>query len=97
MWGGQISMSLYYDQPAKLPNQHKRTPAAPIYVFQDGRCLCFTCNLAGETLEVLSDGVVLYTSIIGEDGIVEIPASITGEVELRLVRGNATYHAFVEL
>ena len=70
---------------------------SPIFAEQDGGFFTFNTCLSGETIEVLSDGVVLYTSIIGEDGIVEIPASITGEVELRLVRGNAIYHAFVEL
>lgn len=43
-----------------------------------------------------SDGL-LYTSMIGENDKVIVPNSITGEVELRLNRGDLVYSAIVEL
>lgn len=85
----------YRGGDALTPNS--RVPAAPIYVNQDNHTFIFCSNLAGEVIEVMGDGGLLYTSIIGEDGKVVIPDSITGEVELRLYRGNHGYSAIIEL
>lgn len=74
-----------------------RVPAAPIYVNQDDHTFIFSSNLAGEIIEVMGKDGLLYTSIIGENGKVVVPNSITGEVELRLNRGDLVYSAIVEL
>ena len=39
----------------------------------------------------------LYTTVVGEDGIVVVPEFISGEVELRLYRGSLVYQVTVEL
>ena len=90
----QVIMS-YRAGDAYTPNP--RVPAAPIYVNQDNHTFIFSSNLAGEVIEVMGDDGLLYTSIIGENGKVVIPDSITGEVELRLYRGNHGYSATVDL
>lgn len=74
-----------------------RVPAAPIYVNQDDHTFIFSSNLAGEIIEVMGKDGLLYTSIIGENGKVVVPNSITGEVELRLNRGDLVYSVIVEL
>lgn len=68
-----------------------------IYVNQDDHTFIFSSNLAGEIIEVMGSDGLLYTSIIGENGKVVVPNSITGEVELRLYRGDLVYSAIVEL
>lgn len=90
-------MSVHYEQPDKLSKPYSRSPAAPIYVTQDGHCFVFNASLAGETIQILAGDTLLYTDVIGVDGSVSVPDDITGEVELRLVRGSLIYHAMVEL
>lgn len=76
---------------------NSRVPVAPIYVNQDDHTFIFSSNLAGEIIEVLGSDGLLYTSMIGENDKVIVPNSITGEVELRLNRGDLVYSAIVEL
>lgn len=95
--GGQIPMSVYYEQPDKLSKPHPRSPAAPIYVSQEDHRFVFNASLAGETIQILAGDTLLYTDVIGADGSVTVSEDITGEVELRLVRDSLTYHAMVEL
>ena len=40
---------------------------------------------------------VMLTSTVRSSTIMSVPDDIIGEVELRLVRSNLTYHAMVEL
>lgn len=93
----KVIMGGQYNDPDNEDPQFKRSPIAPIYVEQDGYTLAFNASLAGEVVEVVGDNQLLYTMIIGEDGKVIIPDSISGEVELRLYRGCLVYHAEVEL
>lgn len=85
----------YRGGDAHTPNS--RVPAAPIYVNQDDHTFMFSSNLAGEIIEVMGKDGLLYTSIIGENGEVVVPNSISGEVELHLYRGDLVYSAIVEL
>lgn len=86
---------IYKGGDAHTPSS--RVPAAPIYVNQDDHTFIFSSNLAGEIIEVMGSDGLLYTSIIGENGKVVVPNSITGEVELHLYRGDLVYSAIVEL
>ena len=95
--GGRFPMSVYYEQPSELQKPNHRMPASPIYAYQDGHTFTFDSSLAGEVVEVLSGETLLYTAVVGVDGNVVLPADISGEVEIRLVRSRVTYHATVEL
>lgn len=86
-----------YNDPHNENKPTHRVPPAPIYVNQEGRCLAFDSSLVGETIKVVSDETLLYTTVIGEDGEIEIPEYILGEVELRLVRGSLIYHVMITL
>ena len=77
----------YRGGDAHTPNS--RVPADHTFIFSS--------NLAGEIIEVMGKDGLLYTSIIGENGKVVVPNSITGEVELRLYRGDLVYSVIVEL
>lgn len=86
-----------YNDPHNENKPTHRVPPAPIYVNQEGRCLAFDSSLVGETIKVVSDETLLYTTVIGEDGKIEIPEYIFGEVELQLVRGSLIYHVMITL
>lgn len=95
--GQQIILSVNYEHPSDLYGNKPRIPAMPIYVEQDDRTFNFNIGLAGETIQIFADDTLLYTDVIGLDGSVVIPDNITGEVEMRLVRGSLIYHAVIEL
>ncbi len=93
----RVIMGGQYNDPDNEDPPFHRSPVAPIYVWQDDNTFTFNSSFAGETIEVVSDDEILYTTIIGEDGTVTIPDNISGEVELRLYRGSFVYRAEVEL
>lgn len=87
----------HYLDPSDEKPKNERAPMVPIYFDQDGHTFTFNSSLVGETVEVVIDDEVLYTTVVGEDGIVVVPEFISGEVELRLYRGSLVYHVTVEL
>lgn len=84
----------YNDSPKENKPTH-RLPPVPISFEQDNRCIIFDSNLVDETIEVVGIGGLLYTAIITKNGKIKIPEYISGEVELRLIRGNVIYHATI--
>lgn len=91
------SFAMYIRTPKNCMGNTHRTPAAPIRATQDGHSIAFTTSFAGETIEIFDGDTLLYIAIIGEDGSVEIPENIIGEVELRLIVGERTYSAEIDL
>ena len=87
----------HYLDPSDEKPKKERAPMVPIYFDQDDHTFTFNSSLVGETVEVVIDDEVLYTTVVGEDGIVVVPEFISGEVELRLYRGSLVYHVKVEL
>ena len=91
-----LMVVLRYTDP-KTENAQHRVPPAPISVTQSDHVFTFEEYLAGETIEVVSDGTVVYTSVIGEDGMVVVPDDLTGYFTLVLYVGDKVYSAEVEL
>ena len=96
-YGGQIPMSVQYDQPSNLQQPNQRMPAKPVWVNQENHLFTFQGANVGETIEIYDGETLLYVSVIDAKKSIEIPSEISGEVELRLCRGNLTYYALVEL
>lgn len=92
-----ISVQLSYNDPHDESHPITRIPPAPISVTQSDHVFTFTEYLSGETIEIMSGGAVVYTSVIGEDGTVVIPDHIEGVLELVLYLGDKKYSAEVEL
>lgn len=92
-----IIMGGQYNDPSKgnLPNH--RIPIPPIYIYQDGNNLLFNYCITGEPIKFVKGHTLLYTTTIKDEGSIEIPQWIIGKVEIRLTRGNITYHASIEL
>lgn len=92
-----ISVQLRYNDPHDESHPVTRIPPAPISVTQSDHVFTFEEYLAGETIEVVSDDTIVYTSIIGEDGTVVVPDDLTGDFTLVLYVGDKMYSAEVEL
>ena len=92
-----VDITLNAINPGKGLGGRPRTPAMPITALQSDHVFTFTECLAGETIEIVSGDTVVYTSVIGEDGTVQVPDNLTGEFTLVLYLGDKTYSAEVEL
>lgn len=82
------------------PTRHggyTKSPVAPVTIYKDGNVLSFGENCVGGTLQVLSGDSVVYSTVIDENCVVEIPEYISGVVELRLTIGNITFSAETEI
>ena len=93
----QMDIYLHFDRTFTELGGVVRTPPAPISVTQSDHVFTFEEYLAGETIEVVSDDTIVYTSIIGEDGTVVVPDDLTGDFTLVLYVGDKMYSAEVEL
>ena len=92
-----VDITLNAINPGKGLGGRPRTPAMPITALQSDHVFTFSEYLAGETIEVVSDDTIVYTSIIGEDGTVVVPDDLTGDFTLVLYVGDKMYSAEVEL
>lgn len=93
----QITLSMHYDETDNYQKTSHRVPLAPITVQQENHLFVFNTCFSGNPIEIYEDDVLIYTSYISENGSVEIPNDICGEVEIRLLRGIRIYSAMVEL
>lgn len=93
----QITLSMLYQEPDGAQKSSHRVPLAPITVQEEGHLFVFDTCFSGNAIEIYEDAVLIYTSYISENGSVEIPNDICGEVEIRLLRGIRIYSAMVEL
>lgn len=92
-----IVMGGHFFDPSVVKHPPHRVPASFIYAEQDGHKIKFQQKLFGEMIKVIGNHSILYTTIISDDGSIEIPNDILGDVELQLVRGSFVYTAFIEL
>lgn len=91
----QMEIYLHYDNTISDLGGRPRAPIPPISVSQFGHTFTFPDYLAENSVEILSDDVVVFSSIIAEDGTVIIPESLTGEYTLVLHFGDNVYSAEV--
>ena len=78
-------------------NKHK-TPAAPIYVDQEGLTLTFDASCIGCLITLIDeDENIVYTAVVDENGIVTLPDNLSGTFELQLERGSITFVGEIEL
>ncbi len=92
-----IVMGGQYLDPSIEKKPTHRIPVPFIYATQNGYTIEFYVDMIGESVDITNYHTLLYTATIRNDGCIEIPKWISGEVEIRLTRGNITYHASIEL
>lgn len=95
--GGQIPLVVQNGNSSILLGYNPRVPVAPIFVNQVEHIFFFNASFAHETIQIFNGADLLYVGVIGEYGSVEVPACVTGEVELRLLKGELIYSALIEL
>lgn len=94
----QTIVYIQYDEDyADIGKSPRVPPTTILHAYQSANVFTFEQYLSGNTIELLSGEVIVYTSTIPADGIVVIPDDIVGEYKLLLYVGNASYSADVEL
>lgn len=68
---------------------------API-VDLDDHTLYFTTSCVGDTLQLVQNDVVVYSTIIADDEV-ELPETLTGEFEIQIIQDEWLFYGVIEL
>ena len=75
---------------------HKSSTSS-ILVYQNGWTLDFGQDYAGCPVYLLLNDVMVFSTIVGSDGLVMIPDSFIGIYELQIIIDTRVYSALIEL
>ena len=94
-----VNFGFTYTDPIPGHDGHGKSPVVPPSVSIDGHTLYLYSGCAGATLQVVNTlGVAVYTEeLYATTTEVEIPATLSGEYELQIIRGNFCFYATIEL
>lgn len=93
----QMEVYLYYDNTLSDLGSRPRAPIPSISVSLCYHVFTFPVYLVGETIEIVSGDTVVYTSVICEDGTVQVPDNLVGDFTLVLYVGDKVYSCIVNL
>lgn len=77
--------------PIVVAPKYPRTPTERIVADLQANVLNFDLGLVYSNIEIIKDNAVIYSAVINENGIVELPEELCGEYELRVYVGDAVY------
>ena len=94
-----IDLSVSKNDPDKGKNDQHKSPVQIPSVSLDDHTLYFFTPCDGCVLNLVDEsGVVVYSLVIPEDtAYLELPAELSGEYELQIVRGNYCFWGVIEL
>ena len=90
-----LTVSIIDPTPMGPNNGHKSSPQPPI-VDLDDHTLYFTTSCVGDTLQLVQNGVVVYSTVIASDEV-ELPATLEGDFELQIIHDNWLFYGIIEL
>ena len=73
-----------------------KSPVEAPIVDLDDHTLYFTTSCVGDTLQLVQNGVVVYSTIISSDEV-ELPATLEGDFELQIIHDNWLFYGDIEL
>ncbi|MBQ7471055.1 MAG: hypothetical protein IJS97_01315 [Prevotella sp.] len=82
-------------QPGGFGGIPKSPVEIPI-VDLDDHTLYFTTSCVGDTLQLVQNGVVVYSTVIASDEV-ELPATLEGEFEIQIIHDNWLFYGDIEL
>lgn len=72
-------------------------PETTVIIYQDDNDFDFGGGYAGFGVSLLLNDVVVFSTVVDEDGLVTIPETFSGTYELQLAVGDVIYWAMIEL
>ena len=97
--GEFINLHVSYDDEILLNPSFPKSPIVPPTIYLDDHTLYFDTPCDGCTLNIVdSNDVVVYTTVIptGTTSLV-LPATLSGEYELQIIRGNYLFYGTIDL
>ena len=64
--------------------------------YLDDHTLYFTTSCVGDTLQLVQNGVVVYSTVIASDEV-ELPATLEGDYELQIIHNEWLFYGDIEL
>ena len=94
-----ISFEVYYKDPLNGGNPIPKSPVNPPQATLDDHVLTFTTSHADYTLTLLDgEGETIYTTYVSSSvNVVVLPATLTGNYELRLIPDAGNYYFYGEI
>jgi len=81
--------------PIGTGGPHKSPVQVPI-VDLDNHTLYFTTSCVGDTLQLVQNDVVVYSTVIADDEV-ELPETLTGEFEIQIIQDEWLFYGVIEL
>lgn len=84
------------DKPAIGTGGPHKSPVQTPIVDLDDHTLYFTTSCVGDTLQLVQNDVVVYSIVIASDEV-ELPASLEGTFEIRIIEDEWLFYGEIEL
>ena len=97
--GDNIILTVVWDDPSDESTPIPKTPVPPLIISQDGNILTLPATSVDYTLQLRDEnGIVVYSSYIpaGTTQII-LPATLSGEFEIRFVAATYYYIGYISL
>lgn len=96
--GSQINLEVKIINDTPINPGGPKSPIIIPTVWQYGHELEIEVPHSGYILNVVSGTTVVYSVTVSEDDmVIQLPASLSGEYELQLIRGQFIFYGFIEL
>lgn len=95
--GDIVIMTEKVTNPSTQHGDPTKDPSSPLEIFQTDNVFFFGESYVGCVVSLLLNNVVVFSTVVDEDGLVTIPETFIGSYELQLAVGDVVYWAMVEL
>lgn len=92
----RVHLNVFNDDPTIGIGGIPKSPVQVPVVDLDDHTLYFTASCVGDTLQLVQNGVVVYSTIISSDEV-ELPATLEGEFEIQIIHDNWLFYGDIEL
>lgn len=92
----RIDFGVQFDDPINAHTGPHRSPVDAPIVDLDDHTLYFTTSCVGDTLQLVQNDVVVYSIVISDDEV-ELPASLEGTFEIRIIEDEWLFYGEIEL
>ena len=98
VWDSQINLEVKkIDDTPSYPGNPKSPIHVPM-VWQNDHEIEIEIPHSGYTLNIVSGATIVYSVAVSEDDTsIQLPASLSGEYEIQLIRGQFIFYGFIEL
>ena len=97
--GEQLDLQVGYHDPIEGLNPKPRTPEIIPIIYFDGSTLFFATSCDGCTLQIVDEAENICYELVIPMGTNELvlPNNLSGEYELRIIRGNTLYYETINI